>query len=161
MKRIFLGVLLLLGLALEALGQVSAPALINQRGTTTPSICTIGQLFFDTDATAGANIYGCTAANTWTIQSGGSPSGSGAAGRVTYWSSATALTSSASLLYDDSTKRFTVGTGSGTSAGIIAGYEGTNSGYSALWSTGVTPSNLNYALRLQASETILGAVTDV
>jgi hypothetical protein len=29
-------------------------------------------LFFDTDATAGSNVYGCTATDTWTAQAGGS-----------------------------------------------------------------------------------------
>jgi hypothetical protein len=39
-------------------------------GTALPATCTVGTLFFDSDATAGSNIYGCTAANTWTLQSG-------------------------------------------------------------------------------------------
>ena len=40
-----------------------------QSGITLPATCTIGRLFFDTDATAGQNLYGCTSANTWTAQS--------------------------------------------------------------------------------------------
>lgn len=40
--------------------------------TTAPATCTVGQLFFDTDATAGQNIYGCTATDTWTLQGGSS-----------------------------------------------------------------------------------------
>lgn len=40
------------------------------RSTTLPATCTLGSLYFDTDATAGANVYGCTATNTWTVQSG-------------------------------------------------------------------------------------------
>lgn len=40
-------------------------------GTTAPATCSVGELFFDTDATAGQNIYACTATNTWTLQSGG------------------------------------------------------------------------------------------
>lgn len=38
-----------------------------------------------------------------------------------------------------------VGSGSTTSAGLIAGYHGA-SGYGAIWSTGVTPSTTNYSL---------------
>ena len=42
-------------------------------GTTLPATCTVGQGFFKTDASAGQNIYLCTAANTWTqVQGGGS-----------------------------------------------------------------------------------------
>jgi len=41
------------------------------RGTTLPSYCSIGDHFFKTNATAGANEYLCTAANTWTQLVGG------------------------------------------------------------------------------------------
>lgn len=40
-------------------------------GTTAPATCSVGELFYDTDATAGQNLFGCTATNTWTLQSGG------------------------------------------------------------------------------------------
>lgn len=43
--------------------------------TTVPASCTVGELYFDTDATAGQNIYGCTASNTWTLQAGGGGGG--------------------------------------------------------------------------------------
>ena len=87
MKR-FLGALLLAPLL--ALAQVgNFPALIGQKGATTPTNCAIGQLFFDTDATAGQNVYGCTAANTWTLQGDGGPAigstvSSGTAGSVLF-----------------------------------------------------------------------------
>ncbi|MCC6589447.1 MAG: hypothetical protein IT168_22295 [Bryobacterales bacterium] len=38
-------------------------------GTAMPSNCTVGDMFFKTDAAAGSNLYGCSAANTWTLQS--------------------------------------------------------------------------------------------
>ncbi|MEM3170282.1 MAG: hypothetical protein QW838_05860 [Candidatus Nitrosotenuis sp.] len=44
-------------------------------GTSTPPTCSVGQVFFDTDATAGQNIYGCTAANTWTLEGDGGGGG--------------------------------------------------------------------------------------
>jgi len=37
-------------------------------GTTLPGTCTLGEMFFNTDAPAGNNVYGCTAVNTWTAQ---------------------------------------------------------------------------------------------
>jgi len=40
-------------------------------GTAAPATCTVGDLFFDSDATPGANVYGCTATNTWTLETGG------------------------------------------------------------------------------------------
>jgi hypothetical protein len=36
-----------------------------------PATCVVGQTYFETDATAGSNTFGCTAANTWTLQGGG------------------------------------------------------------------------------------------
>ena len=37
-----------------------------------PATCTQGEIYFATDATAGQNLYYCTATNTWTQASGGS-----------------------------------------------------------------------------------------
>lgn len=39
-------------------------------GTLLPSICTVGEMFYKTDAPPGANVYGCTALNSWVIESG-------------------------------------------------------------------------------------------
>jgi len=44
-------------------------------GTSLPSTCAAGELFYDTDATAGQNLYGCTATDTWTLQGDGGGSG--------------------------------------------------------------------------------------
>jgi hypothetical protein len=38
-------------------------------GTTFPSVCAVGEMFFKTDGPAGANLYGCTALNSWTLES--------------------------------------------------------------------------------------------
>ena len=53
---------------------VTAPIKV---GTTLPTTCTIGDFFFKSDATAGQNIYACTAADTFTQQAGGGGGGSG------------------------------------------------------------------------------------
>jgi len=49
-------------------------------GTTLPATCSLGELFFKTDAPAGQNLYACTAANTWTQLAGGGGSTSGLPG---------------------------------------------------------------------------------
>jgi hypothetical protein len=41
----------------------------SKAGTAFPAVCSIGETFFKTDAAAGANLYGCTATNIWTVQS--------------------------------------------------------------------------------------------
>lgn len=40
-----------------------------KQGTTLPAQCSVGELFFKTDAEPGRNVYACTAANMWTAQS--------------------------------------------------------------------------------------------
>ncbi len=39
-------------------------------GTVLPSICSVGEMFYKTDAAPGANLYGCSATNSWSLQSG-------------------------------------------------------------------------------------------
>ena len=39
-------------------------------GTSLPSTCTVGSVYFKTDAPAGQNWYGCVTANAWTLQGG-------------------------------------------------------------------------------------------
>jgi len=39
-------------------------------GTVLPAACSLGDLYFRTDAAPGANLFACTAANVWTVQSG-------------------------------------------------------------------------------------------
>lgn len=48
----------------------------NKVGTGLPGACTVGDTFYKSDATAGSNIYGCTAPNVWTVQ-GGTATGTG------------------------------------------------------------------------------------
>src|SRR5260370_29495145 len=45
-------------------------------GTVLPSICAVGEIFYKLDATAGANLYGCTSANPGTLEHS-RPAGSG------------------------------------------------------------------------------------
>jgi hypothetical protein len=40
-------------------------------GAVLPASCSLGEIFFNTAATAGSNIYACTATNTWTVEGGG------------------------------------------------------------------------------------------
>ena len=44
-----------------------------------PGTCSAGQMYFATNATAGANLYGCSSSDVWTVQG----SGSGGSGTVT------------------------------------------------------------------------------
>ena len=47
-----------------------------QSGSVLPSTCTQGQTFFNSAASPGSNLYGCTALNIWTVM-GGTGGGSG------------------------------------------------------------------------------------
>ena len=47
-------------------------------GTSLPGSCTVGQMYFKSDVTAGQNLHLCTATNTWTQVTGGGGGGGGA-----------------------------------------------------------------------------------
>lgn len=64
------------------------------RGTSLPATCAIGDLFFKTDATAGQNIYECSATNTWTQQLN-----SGAGGASTALDNLGAVSINSALLF--------------------------------------------------------------
>lgn len=55
-------------------------------GTAVPGTCSIGMIYFDNDATAGVNLYGCTASNTWTLLGDGG--GAAAVATDTIWDAA-------------------------------------------------------------------------
>jgi len=132
------------GLANAQIGNF--PALLGARGTSLPSTCQIGQLFFKTDATAGSNIYGCTAANTWTVSSFNSSTfptltGTPAAGDLSYWTGASSqalLTPNGSLILGGSSSAPTNYAGSTVTAGQVVTAI-SNAGAV----TGVAPSTLS------------------
>lgn len=55
------------GYSLPVMTFSSDPIVPTFIGTTLPSACVVGQKFFKTDATAGANLYLCTSTNVWTV----------------------------------------------------------------------------------------------
>jgi hypothetical protein len=92
MKHKYLQLLLVLMLASSAFGQtlvdlrtqsksIDFSALPStkpvQVGTALPATCQVGQMFFNSGAVPGANLYGCTATNVWSLQSSPSTGGSG------------------------------------------------------------------------------------
>lgn len=49
-------------------------------GVALPTTCLTGELFFNTSAVAGSNLFACTAVNTWTLEGGASAPGGGGTG---------------------------------------------------------------------------------
>lgn len=88
-----------------------------QVGTSLPAACSVGDLFYKTDATAGQNLYGCTSTNTWTQQAGGGGGGGAVLGTV-------AITGTTTMTYPagntGNVYRFT------TSANVAASSPSTN-----------------------------------
>lgn len=88
------------------------------RGTTLPGTCTVGDFFFDTDATPGQNLYGCTAFGVWTLQAGG-----GGGGGISQLNGLTAATQTFATANDTN---ITVSVGSTTATHTITvGFTGT------------------------------------
>ena len=114
----------LLALALVALSlpaQIRQPAQNIRFGSSLPATCTanIGQVFFLTSASAGANVYGCTATNTWTVQGGSATiGGSIATGQICYASASNTCAGSAGLTFGTTANvtTLTVKAGAGQSA---------------------------------------------
>lgn len=62
-------------------------------GGALPSSCSVGDMYYLTSAAAGTNVYGCTAANTWTLEAGvGAQSASQLSDLAPSLTSATTLT---------------------------------------------------------------------
>jgi hypothetical protein len=77
-----------------------------------PATCAVGEVMFDTDATAGQNIYLCTATDTWTQVTGGSGPGAspgGSSGDVQYNNGSGGFGAEAALTYDSTTNILTAG----------------------------------------------------
>ena len=72
-----------------------------------PSTCTTAELYFATDAPAGSNVYGCTAANTWAVQ-----------GNVTVMSDGFAVGTSGTMDFVTGTGLMTVITATGSQSNV-------------------------------------------
>lgn len=93
-------------------------------GTTLPAKCTVGQLFFKTNATAGQNIYECASTNTWTQQlnsGGGSGSPGGSDTQVQFNDGGSTFGGDAGMTYNKTTDTLTVG--NIATAGLVDGYD--------------------------------------
>lgn len=79
-------------------------------GTTNPTTCTVGQLFYNTTAASGSNFLSCTAANTWTSV-GGTSSGSSTSGNATSIQGASVATTAPAnnqmLVYNSTSASYT------------------------------------------------------
>lgn len=94
-----------LGTVLGTINATSATSFRVPNSVTTPATCTVGDVYFDTDATSGKRIYGCESANTWVSESGtagatnfndiGVPTGNGSIALGAYTSTFTSTLDSA------------------------------------------------------------------
>lgn len=75
--------------------------------TTAPATCVVGELWFDTDATAGSNLNLCTASNTFTAVSAGAGTPAGSDTYVQYNSSGS-FGAEAAFAYNASTNTLSV-----------------------------------------------------
>jgi len=100
-------------------------------GAALPSSCSVGQMFYLTSAAAGTNVYGCTAANTWTLEAGvGAQSASQLSDLAPSLTSATTLTIGAScsvatpcnVRFGSAVYAFTTSTSATISAGTGTAY---------------------------------------
>lgn len=86
-----------------------------------PATCGVGDLWFDSNATAGSNVYGCTATDTWTLQSGGGGGTGDEATAVTIPDGATPTLTATSNTVQTFTKTATASVTSCTLASLTVG----------------------------------------
>ncbi len=76
MNRVSIVMLLAIGSLPLAFAPLLTGATVDQRavkfGAALPATCWTGDLFFNTTAAAGSNLYACVALNTWAVQAAGS-----------------------------------------------------------------------------------------
>ena len=104
-----------------------------QTGATLPATCSVGQMFFVTTAPSGQNTYGCTAANTWSAESGTPQSST--------------ITSSGTPIGNRSTLDFTAG------QGVLLGISDTGQAISI--QTGLDTSRIQTQAHEQSGSTLL------
>jgi hypothetical protein len=125
-----------------------------------PATCVVGDLYFDTDATAGENLNLCTATNTWTTVSGGGGTGdvvgpaSATDGCVALYDGPTGKLLQDSTICPDATKNGGVsmlGTTSGEFAFSVANIAGT--AVTVIMPTDTSTATAGYALKTTGTVT--------
>jgi len=100
-------------------------------GAALPATCSVEEMFYLTSATAGTNLYGCTAPNTWALEGGaGVQTASQLSDLLASPSSATTLTIGAScsvatpcnVRFGGATHAYTISTSTAISAGSGTAY---------------------------------------
>ena len=130
MKRLLLAVTILL-----AASQGWAAGGKGYVGTTAPTTCEVGNFWIDTDGAANDRFYTCTAANTWTKNSGGDDLGSAAYGDVVaLWTTCTGY------LKSDGTCDTPSGSATYPSAAGVANWNG--SAWGTSYAVGTAAGNL-------------------
>src|SRR5689334_24754952 len=89
--------------------QSSARRIIS--GTTLPSTCNVGDVFFKSNATAGQNIYECASLNTWTQESSGGGGISGLTPGTLPKAATSSTINDSSVTQDGTTGQITSGKG--------------------------------------------------
>lgn len=135
----------------------TASAFYPPGSNTLPATCTLGQQYIDQNATAAAQLYICTATNTWTAQGGaGTIAGalSANAGTVAFGTGTanTVTDDTTNFAYNSTTKILTAGNATQyvkTGALINGGILGSGA-YGCQWGS-VSPTNANWNICLGPS----------
>ena len=151
MKRLLLAVTILL-----AASQGWAAGGKGYVGTTAPATCAVGNFWIDTDGAANDRFYTCTAANTWTKNSGGDDLGS-----ATYSDVVSLWTTCTGYLKSDGTCDTPSGSATYPSAAGVAKWNG--SAWDTSYTVGTAANNLvqlNASAQLPAVSADLLTITD-
>jgi hypothetical protein len=111
-----------------------------------PGTCTLGEMYFATDASAGQNWYYCTATNTWTAQSSSVSSVFGRSGAVTAQAGDYTAAQVTNAAQTNASNTFTAGTQNFTNAQAMIIPSSSNYAPTALGSIGVDSASLRVSI---------------
>jgi hypothetical protein len=145
--------------AFEILNQRGTPMFFSDVLANRPTFGIVGRIFIATDSPYG--LFRDTGTSWVQIagSGGGGISGSGAAGQVTFWSSASAVSGSNNLWWDNSTNKFLVGTNNATGGGAAQITNTTGDDHLRVWGSTSPSIRIDNAVSAATQRFAIGLAT--
>lgn len=145
--------------AFEILNQKGTPMFFSDVFANIPTAGIVGRIFIRTDSPYG--IYRDTG-STWEQiagSGGGGISGSGAAGQVTFWTGASAVSGSNNLFFDNASGKFLVGTNNTTGAAKLQVTSATGDDHFRVWGATSPSIRIDNAVSGATQRFVMGLAT--
>jgi fibronectin-binding autotransporter adhesin len=145
--------------AFEILNQRGTPMFFSDVLANRPTFGIVGRIFIATDSPYGLFRDTGTAWVQIAGSGGGGISGSGAAGQVTFWSGASAVSGSNNLWWDNATNKFLVGTNNATGGGAAQITNTTGDDHLRVWGSTSPSIRIDNAVSAATQRFAIGLAT--